>query len=107
MAHGRQGRKRATPRQRSGCWNVDETRDCLHGKLYALCRMFLEAFIGPRVRCTHGQATRQQCHWFCIARMRRRTSGVAGDTLCEPPSFSVLHLGIFCAVKTAPIGRLL
>ncbi|RNC48462.1 hypothetical protein TcCL_NonESM01694 [Trypanosoma cruzi] len=108
MAHGRQGRKRATSRQRSGCWNVDETRDCLHGQLYALGRMFLEAFIGPIVRCTHGQAPRQQCRWFSVARMRRRMPGVAGDVLCEPlPFSSVSHLGIFCALKTAPIGRLL
>ncbi|RNC40885.1 hypothetical protein TcCL_NonESM09581 [Trypanosoma cruzi] len=96
MAHGRQGRKRATPRQRSGRWNVDETRDCLHGQLRFLGRMFLEAFIGPRVRCTHGQTPRQQCHWFSVARMRLRTPGVAGDVLCEPPPFSVSHLGIFC-----------
>ncbi|RNC60680.1 hypothetical protein TcCL_ESM01669 [Trypanosoma cruzi] len=107
MAHGRQGRKRATPRQRSGCWNVDETWDCLHGQLLALCRMFFEAFIGARVRCVHGQAPQQQCRWFSIARIRRRTSGVAADTLCEPPPFSASHLGIFCALKTAPIGRLL
>ncbi|RNF09550.1 hypothetical protein TcG_09552 [Trypanosoma cruzi] len=83
MAHGRQGRKRATPRQRSGCWSVDETQDCLHGQLHFLGRMFLEAFIGARVRCTHGQATRQQCHWFSVARRRRRMSGVAADVLCE------------------------
>ncbi|RNF03272.1 hypothetical protein TcG_11441 [Trypanosoma cruzi] len=107
MTHGRQGRKRATPRQRSGCWNVDETRDCLHGQPHALCRMFLEAFIGARVRCTHGQATKQPSHWFSVARMRRRTSGVAGDVYCEPPTASVSQLGIFCAVKTALIGRLL
>ncbi|RNC47965.1 hypothetical protein TcCL_NonESM02064 [Trypanosoma cruzi] len=84
MAHWRQGRKRATPRQRSGCWNVDETRDCLHGQLHFLCRMFLEAFIGARVRCTHGQAPQQQCRWIPVARMRRRTSGVAGDAPCGP-----------------------
>ncbi|RNF06572.1 hypothetical protein TcG_10504 [Trypanosoma cruzi] len=39
--------------QKSGCWNVDETQDCLHGQLHALDRMFLEPFIGARVRCTH------------------------------------------------------
>ncbi|RNC32876.1 hypothetical protein TcCL_Unassigned04479 [Trypanosoma cruzi] len=83
MAHWRQGRKRATPRQRS-CWNVDETRDCLHGQLLALCRMFLEALIGARVRCTHGQAPQQPYRWISVARMRRRTSGVAGDVPCGP-----------------------
>ncbi|RNF02152.1 hypothetical protein TcG_11289 [Trypanosoma cruzi] len=83
MAHGRQGRKRATPRQKSGCWNVDETRDCLHGQLHALGRMFIEALIGRSVRCTHGQAPQQPCRWFPVARMRRRTSGVTGDVLCE------------------------
>ncbi|RNC56126.1 hypothetical protein TcCL_ESM06321 [Trypanosoma cruzi] len=84
MANGRQGRKRATPRQRSGCWNVDETRDCLHGQLLALCRMFLEAFIGASVRRRHRQAPQQQCRWFSVVRMRRRKSGVAGDVPCEP-----------------------
>ncbi|RNC51898.1 hypothetical protein TcCL_ESM10937 [Trypanosoma cruzi] len=95
MAHGRQGRKRATPRQRSGCWNVDEIRDCLHGQLLALCRMFLETFIGARVRCTHGQAPQQPSHYFSVARMGRRTSGVAGDVPCEPSHlfffFTFLH----------------
>ncbi|RNF10375.1 hypothetical protein TcG_09673 [Trypanosoma cruzi] len=84
MAHGRKGRKRATSRQKSGCWNFDETRDCLHGQLLALGRMFIEAFIGPRVRCTRGKAPQQASRYFSIARMRRHTSGVAGDTLCEP-----------------------
>ncbi|RNE95630.1 hypothetical protein TcG_13318 [Trypanosoma cruzi] len=75
--------------KKGGCWNVDETRDCLHGQLHALGRMFLGAFIGARVRCTHGQAPQQPCRWFTVARMRRRTSGVAGDVLCE--LFSLLR----------------
>ncbi|RNE97737.1 hypothetical protein TcG_12500 [Trypanosoma cruzi] len=83
MAHGRQGRKRATPRQKSGCWNVDETRDFLQGQLHALCRMFLEAFIDLSVRCTHGQAPQQPCRWFTVARRRRRMSGMAADVPCE------------------------
>ncbi|RNC41339.1 hypothetical protein TcCL_NonESM09110 [Trypanosoma cruzi] len=87
MAHWRQGRKRATSRQKSSCWNVDETRDRLHGQPHALCRIFLEAFIGARVRCTHGEAPQQPCRWFSVARMRRRMSGVAGDVPCEPPPF--------------------
>ncbi|RNE98682.1 hypothetical protein TcG_12200 [Trypanosoma cruzi] len=55
-----------------------------------LCGMFLEAFIGARVRCTHGKAPQQPCHCFLVARMRRRTSGVAGDVplrAIPPPLF--------------------
>ncbi|RNC55246.1 hypothetical protein TcCL_ESM07296 [Trypanosoma cruzi] len=107
MAHGGQG-KRATPRQRSGRWNVGRARDCLHCKLYALGRMFLEELIDPSVRCTHGQAPQQPCHYFSVAQMRRRTSGVAGDVPCEHFSrlfcFTSWH---FLHVDTAPIGRLL
>ncbi|RNC54981.1 hypothetical protein TcCL_ESM07542 [Trypanosoma cruzi] len=106
MAHGGQG-KRATPRQKSGCWNVGRTRDCLHGQLLALCRKFLEAFIGAGVRCTHGQAPQQPSHYFSVAQMRRRTSGVAGDVLCEPsPAFSASHLGIFCMWAPLPLAAL-
>ncbi|RNC35850.1 hypothetical protein TcCL_Unassigned01248 [Trypanosoma cruzi] len=105
MAHRRQGRRRATPRQRGGCWNVGETRDCLHGQLLALCRMFLEAFIGLRLRCTHGQAPQQPCYYFSVARMARHTSVVAGDVPCEPSFLFCFTTWHYPHLGTAHIGR--
>ncbi|RNC38395.1 hypothetical protein TcCL_NonESM12358 [Trypanosoma cruzi] len=104
MAHGRKGRKRATPCPKSGRGNVDETRDCLHGQLLALCRMFLEAFIGARVRHRHrnNRVFGSPLHKGDDAHQAWQVTSPAG-----PPFSSVSHLGIFCAVDTAPIGRLL